>query len=93
VQEQKNIIDCYTKTAKNYADKFLDELSKKHFDRMILKAFAAENFNNGKLIDLGCGPGQTTKYLSDCGLTNITGIDLSPEMVGVAKAIKPSSIL
>jgi SAM-dependent methyltransferase len=90
VQEQKNIIDCYEKTATNYADKFIGELEKKHLDRILLKSFATENLNQGKLIDLGCGPGQTTKYLSDCGLTDLIGVDISPAMVTVAKKINPS---
>ncbi len=89
MQEQKDIIECYDKTAKNYADKFIDELNKKHFDRILLKSFASENLDNGKLIDLGCGPGQTTKYLSDCGLTDILGVDISSKMVSVAKSINP----
>ena len=90
MQEQNNIIDCYNKTAKKYADKFIDELSKKHLDRILLKSFANENLNKGQLIDLGCGPGQTTKYLFDCGLTELIGIDISPEMVAVAKNSNPS---
>lgn len=89
MQEQKNIIDCYNKTAKNYADKFIDELYKKHLDRILLKSFASENLNSGKLIDLGCGPGQTTKFLSDCGLTDILAVDISLEMLRVAKNINP----
>lgn len=89
MQDQKNIIDCYDKTAINYADKFIDELSHKHLDRILLKSFATENIDKGKLIDLGCGPGQTTKYLFDCGLTDILGVDISPKMVSVAKNINP----
>ncbi|CAN5286022.1 class I SAM-dependent methyltransferase [soil metagenome] len=89
MQTKENIIDCYNKTAKNYADKFIDELSHKHFDSFLLKAFAVENQDNGKLIDLGCGPGQTTKYLYDCGITNIVGTDISPGMIAVAKNINP----
>lgn len=89
MQEQKDIIDCYDKTAKNYADKFIDELSHKHLDRILLKSFASENRDNGKLIDLGCGPGQTTKYLYNCGLTDILGVDISSNMVAVAKNINP----
>ncbi len=89
MQEQEDIIRCYDKTAKNYADKFIDELSHKHLDRILLNSFALENKGNGKLIDLGSGPGQTTKYLSDCGLTDIIGIDISPQMVTVAKNINP----
>lgn len=89
MQEQKDIIDCYDKTAKNYADKFIDELSHKHLDRILLKSFASENCDKGKLIDLGCGPGQTTKYVCECGLTDILGVDISPNMVTVAKNINP----
>lgn len=89
MQTQDNIIECYDKTAKKYADKFFDELSKKHFDRILLKSFALENLENGKLIDLGCGPGQTTKYLFNCGMTDIIGIDISIEMINVSKRINP----
>lgn len=89
MQEQNNIIDCYNKTAKKYADKFIDELSKKHLDRILLQSFATENLTKGMLIDLGCGPGQTTKYLFDCGITKLTGIDISPKMVAVAKTLHP----
>jgi ubiquinone/menaquinone biosynthesis C-methylase UbiE len=84
MQDQKNIIDCYNKTAANYAEKFINELENKHLDRILLNAFAVENIGKGKLVDLGCGPGQTTKFLFDCGITNIVGVDLSPEMVNVA---------
>lgn len=89
IQVQKNIIECYDKTAKNYADKFIDELSHKHLDRILLNAFAAENRDKGKLIDLGCGPGQTTKYLAEGGWKDLLGVDISPEMVKVAKMINP----
>ncbi|HMK26601.1 MAG TPA: class I SAM-dependent methyltransferase [Chitinophagaceae bacterium] len=89
MQPQKNIIECYDRTAKNYADKYGDELSHKEFDRTLLTAFASVNRNKGKIIDLGCGPGQTTKYLADCGCKDVLGVDLSPEMVKVAKEINP----
>lgn len=86
---QKNIIDCYDKTASNYADKFMDELNHKHLDRVLLKSFASENLGKGRLIDLGCGPGQTTKFLSDCGITDILGVDISSQMISVAKKTNP----
>ncbi len=89
MQEQKDIIDCYDKTAKNYAEKFIDELRHKHLDRILLQSFASENRDKGTLIDLGCGPGQTTKYLADCGVTDILGVDIAPNMVRVAKSINP----
>lgn len=87
--QQQNIIDCYNKTAKNYADKFSDELNHKHLDRILLKSFIDENINKGKLIDLGCGPGQTTKFIADQELTDVTGMDISEEMIQVATEINP----
>lgn len=89
MKNQKNIIECYDKTAKNYAEKFIDELSYKHLDRILLNSFAIENKEKGKAIDLGCGPGQTTKYLSSCGMTNIVGTDISTKMITTAKKINP----
>lgn len=84
-----NIADGYNRTAGNYADKFLDELSHKPFDRMLIKAFASENCHKGRLIDLGCGPGQVTKFVYECGLKEITGIDISSAMISIAKEINP----
>lgn len=88
-QDKKNIIDCYNKTAKAYADKFMDELAQKHLDRILLKEFAAENKHAGKFIDFGCGPGQTTQFLSQCGITDLLGIDISPAMIDTAKQLNP----
>lgn len=90
MQKQKNIIDCYDKTAVNYAEKFIDELENKHLDQMLLNAFITENIAKGRLIDLGCGSGQTTKFLFDNGFTNTIGIDISSEMINVAKEINPN---
>lgn len=89
MQERSNIIDCYNRTAQNYADKFKDELKEKHLDRILLKSFAAENIGNGKLIDLGCGPGQTTRFLSESGMHDIIGVDISPSMVKTASDLHP----
>lgn len=89
MQSQKNIIDCYNKTATSYADKFLHELEGKHLDTILLKAFINENIGKGKLIDLGCGPGQTTRFLFEHGFTDVLGIDLSPEMIAVARQLSP----
>jgi ubiquinone/menaquinone biosynthesis C-methylase UbiE len=89
MQNQRNIIDCYNRTAKKYADKFIDELSHKHLDRILLRSFALENIHRGKIIDLGCGPGQTTRFLSECGITPLVGTDLSPAMIDAAKQCNP----
>jgi Methylase involved in ubiquinone/menaquinone biosynthesis len=89
VQHTQKILACYNKTANNYSDRFINELSYCHLDRILLKAFALENSRKGPMLDLGCGPGQTTKFLAENGVTDITGADLSPEMIRVAKSISP----
>ena len=88
-QENEHIINCYDKTAETYASKFADELAHKHLDRILLQSFASEVGKNGKLIDLGCGPGQTTRYLSKSGMEDLLGTDLSPGMIAAAKALNP----
>ncbi|AYB33560.1 class I SAM-dependent methyltransferase [Chryseolinea soli] len=89
MQPQEKIITCYNATAESYAATRLDELSKKHFDRLILNEFARLHKNAGTCADFGCGPGQTTKFLFDAGLEDIVGIDISPGMVNVARGIFP----
>jgi ubiquinone/menaquinone biosynthesis C-methylase UbiE len=87
---QQNIIACYNATAEEYAANLFDELSKKPLDRLLLRQFAAENKAKGKMIDLACGPGQTTKFLAENGVENIIGTDLSPGMITKAKELNPA---
>jgi ubiquinone/menaquinone biosynthesis C-methylase UbiE len=89
MQPQEKIIKTYNATAESYAAARIDELSKKHLDSLLLKAFAALNKDKGICADFGCGPGQTTKFLYDCGVKDIIGIDISPGMVNTAQGIFP----
>lgn len=89
MQPQEKIIKTYNATAESYAATRIDELSKKHLDRLILKEFARLNKDKGTCADFGCGPGQTTKFLVDAGVKDIIGIDISPGMVKVARGIFP----
>ncbi len=89
MQETSQVIDCYDKTARVYGAKFSDELAHKHLDRLLLTAFAAENRQRGRLLDLGCGPGQTTAFLNNCGVQSIIGADISPQMIAVAREQNP----
>lgn len=86
---QEKILHCYNQVAEGYAADRWDELSKKHLDPLLLKAFAQINKDNGKCADFGCGPGQTTRFLYDNGMQNIRGIDLSVEMVRTARKLSP----
>ena len=86
---QEKVLHCYNQVAEDYAIERWDELSGKHIDRLLLTEFASANKDEGLCADFGCGPGQTTKFLYDHGLENIIGIDLSPEMVNVARKLSP----
>lgn len=89
MQTLSNIISCYDAVAENYAAQFLDELSGKHLDRLLLDAFAEANRDRGTLADFGCGPGQTAKFLYDLGVRDLIGIDISPEMIKSARRLFP----
>ena len=85
MRQLNEVTNCYNLTAEEYAKVFYNELENKPFDRLILQRFASEN--SGKFADLGCGCGQTTKFLEDAGVKDLIGIDLSPEMVKIAKKL------
>ncbi|MFD4440874.1 class I SAM-dependent methyltransferase [Nocardia sp. NPDC058519] len=52
-------------------------------------AFAQTHLAPGPVLDLGCGPGQFTKFLTDAGITT-TGIDLVPEFIAHARSTYPA---
>lgn len=90
MQLEEKVIACYNETADYYAAQFLNELSKKHFDRFVLREFASINKHKGIMVDLGCGPGQTTGFLSDNGVKNLLGIDISTKMINIAQQHFPT---
>jgi SAM-dependent methyltransferase len=77
----------YDAVAETYAKLFGDELAGKPLDRALLAAFAETV--SGPVADLGCGPGHVTAHLHRLGCAAF-GVDLSPEMVGVARRAYPA---
>jgi SAM-dependent methyltransferase len=59
-------------------------------DRALLTAFAdlVHAGGGGPVADLGCGTGRVTAFLASAGL-DVSGIDLSPEMLAVARRDHP----
>lgn len=80
---------AYNSVAGAYADELFNELAKKPLDCLLLTAFSSENKDSGPMIDLGCGPGQTTRFLKDTGIQNILGVDLSDKMIEKARQLSP----
>ncbi len=77
----------YATLADAYATELLGELAGKPLDRAFLDAFAESV--TGRVVDLGCGPGQIAAYLHARG-ASVEGLDLSPEMVAQATAAHPA---
>jgi SAM-dependent methyltransferase len=78
----------YDQVAKEYAEKFKDEMDDKPFDRRCLDRLAREVGELGPICDLGCGPGQIARYLHRNGVETL-GVDLSPKMVAEARRLNP----
>jgi SAM-dependent methyltransferase len=82
---------CYDAVAREYAERFADELWHKPLDRELLTRFADDVRGRGLVYDLGCGPGQTTVFLHKCGV-EVRGLDLSPELVREARERNPGVV-
>jgi SAM-dependent methyltransferase len=79
---------CYDSIAREYAARFAGELAQKPLDREVLSEFAAAVGPRGLVYDLGCGPGQTTRFLKQAG-ANVRGLDLSPKLIREARTRNP----
>ena len=77
------VVAAYDDVATEYADRFLDELDRKPFDRWFLERIAKLS-EGGAVADVGCGPGQIAAHLAMAG-ADVTGFDLSPAMVDEAR--------
>ena len=81
--------NSYDRVAENYAEQFRDELLGKPFDRKMLDWLVEKVGGLGVICDMGCGPGQTARYLHARGV-EVCGVDLSPEMVRQAQRLNPN---
>ena len=80
----------YDTDASGYADKVDGLLEASPFLRASLALFAelVAAAGGGPVADIGCGPGYVTRHLHDLGV-DAFGIDLSPEMVAIARRDHP----
>jgi SAM-dependent methyltransferase len=82
---------AYDTVAANYATTNSSVLAEEPWDRAMLTVFAelvlAEG-GNGPVVEVGCGPGRVAGYLHGLGV-DVSGLDLSPEMVAVARRMFP----
>lgn len=77
----------YDGIAGAYREALFDELAGKPLDRAFLQALA-ERCGDGPMLEVGCGPGQVSRFLASLGAA-VEGVDLSPAMVAEARRAVP----
>lgn len=76
--------------AETYAREFAAELDRKPFDRELLAGFASNLRPGAAVLDVGTGAGgHIGRFLADRGLV-VTGIDVSPGSIEVARRLNPT---
>src|ERR1700730_14035077 len=78
----------YDRLADEYVRRIYDELKDKPLDCQLLDQFSTRVQGNGRVCDLGCGPGHLARYLRDRGV-EIFGVDLSAELVERGRGLIP----
>jgi len=84
----RGVRESYDAVARKYADEIYGELRDKPFDRELLDRFAERVRGRGRVCDMGCGPAQIARYLSDRG-ADVFGLDLSAGMLAEARRLNP----
>ncbi|MCC9710740.1 methyltransferase domain-containing protein [Streptomyces sp. MNU76] len=82
--------EAYDAAAVTYAQLFHDSLRDLPLDRAMLGVFAevVRAAGDGRVADLGCGPGHVTAHLAGSGLEAF-GVDASPAMIELARQAHP----
>lgn len=85
-----NTRTSYDTDAAGYAEKVRGLLDGMPYLRASLTLFAdlVQGAGGGPVADVGCGPGYVTRFLHDAGV-DAFGIDLSPEMIAIARRDHP----
>ncbi|MET3427898.1 ubiquinone/menaquinone biosynthesis C-methylase UbiE [Actinoplanes tereljensis] len=78
---------AYDVVADDYHVVLRDELAESTWERAVLGGFA--EVVDGPVADVGCGPGRITGHLAKLDL-DMQGIDLSPQMIEVARKNYPA---
>lgn len=86
--KKNEIKSAYDKCANQFAAQFFHELYKKPNDRKLLNLFAERTINRGKVLEIGCDPGEIANYLKMKDV-DISGIDISDKMVETARRLNP----
>lgn len=84
----ESIKRAYDKAAAKYAAEFWNEPDRKHFDRVMLDWLAGQLAGDETVLEIGCGPGQISGYLSRQGVTCVA-TDISCQIIEYGKRYFP----
>ncbi|GGW69474.1 methyltransferase family protein [Winogradskyella epiphytica] len=89
MDKYQETFETWNKVAKNYDDKFMKlDLYNETYDAFLNLIPTPK----ASLIDIGCGPGHISKYLlSKNSELRLTGIDISENMISLAKQNVPNA--
>jgi ubiquinone/menaquinone biosynthesis C-methylase UbiE len=85
MDKSKIAISTYEKIADIYTKQYFNDLT----DTPYIDKFLDKLPKNARVLDVGSGPGQFTKYMTDKGF-NAMGIDFSDKMLTLAKKMVPN---
>ncbi|PIN91271.1 hypothetical protein COU57_01315 [Candidatus Pacearchaeota archaeon CG10_big_fil_rev_8_21_14_0_10_32_14] len=88
----KHTKEVYDKFAQEYHDFFIDKNNIWHayIEKPIMIQILKNEIKNKIVLDLGCGSGPFVKELYSLGAKKVYGLDLSPELIKIAKKENPS---
>jgi len=77
-----SVRDGYRDWSPSYENTVVDSMDLALLDRIVTVPWATMS----RVVDLGCGTGRTASWLRAKGVTRIDGVDVTPEMLDVARA-------
>ncbi len=84
MDKNKLSVNIYNKIAAIYTNKYFDDLVSSPFIDKFLDVLSKK----ARILDVGCGPGNFTKYMMDKDF-RVEGIDLSVKMLKIARQKVP----
>jgi len=84
-----NFINCYEDVSRAGAYSTLEFANTYYLAYRDLPAIIAEHVTGTRALDFGCGAGRSTRFLRKLGF-NVTGVDISEDMLRIARATDPS---
>lgn len=84
-----DFINCYEDVSRADAYATLEFANTYHLAYRDLPAIMSEHVTGTKTLDFGCGAGRSTRFLRKLGF-NVTGVDISEDMLRIARALDPS---